>query len=83
MTVDPEESAESFIIKINHGGFAVNRARMTGAELRRVPTPAIPDDYDLWQVVPGDNDMKVEDTDEIEVGVWTRLFTAPKHINAG
>jgi hypothetical protein len=56
---------------------------MTGAELRRVPTPPIGPDRDLFEVVPGGPDRKIEDIDVVEIKNGKRFFTAPAQINPG
>lgn len=56
---------------------------MTGAEIREVPPTPIGHDRDLFEVVPGHPDRKIEDTDVIEIKDGKRFFTAPAHINPG
>lgn len=41
----------------------------------------VPDDYDLWRVVPGENDRNVEGNVVIHTS-GLRFFTSPKYINA-
>jgi hypothetical protein len=72
-----------FHIQIDREHYTVEKRHMTGAELRVVPTPAISNDRDLFQVVPGQPDRKLEDVDVVEIHDGMRFFTAPKHINPG
>jgi len=56
----------------------------SGSEIRRFAAPPIGDDRDLWLVVPGGNDRKIEDTDKVEMRTsGLRFWTAPKIINPG
>ena len=56
---------------------------MTGEQLRHLPPVPIPDDRDLYEVRPGEQDRLVCDTDEVEIRDGLRFFTAPHHINPG
>lgn len=80
----PEEAHErDYRIQIDRTHYSVHQKEMTGAELRRVPTPPIPEDRDLYEVVPGQQDRLIEDTTVVEVRDGLRFFTAPHHINPG
>jgi Multiubiquitin len=80
----PTEGREpDFGIQIDRTRYTVHRRQMTGAELRRVPTPPIPPDRDLYEVRPGDRDRLIEDTTVVEIRDGLRFFTAPHHINPG
>lgn len=72
-----------FKIQIDRIHYTVNKSRMTGLELRHVPNPPIGPDRDLFEVVPGDVDRKIGDTDVVEISNGKRFFTAPSHINPG
>jgi multiubiquitin len=72
-----------FQIQIDRVHYTVTQARMTGAELRRVPASPIGPDRDLFQVVPGGPDRKIEDADVVEIKSGLRFFTAPALINPG
>lgn len=72
-----------FRIFIDRSQYVVTQDHMTGAELRRVPPTPIGPERDLFEVVPGDPDRKIEDTDVVEMRNGKRFFTAPSHINPG
>lgn len=70
-------------IQIDREHYKVHEAQMTGAGLRLVPPTAIPADRDLFEVVPGHPDRKIEDGDVVEIRNGLRFFTAPGTINPG
>ena len=80
---DPSHHHEEFRIQIDRVHYTVNQRQMTGAQLRQVPQTAIGSDRDLFEVVPGSPDRKIEDTDVVEIRDGLRFFTAPAHINPG
>lgn len=77
----PEQ--DKFQIQIDRAHYTVHQEEMTGLELRHVPPTPIGPDRDLFEVVPGKPDRKVEDTDVVEIRNGERFFTAPAHINPG
>lgn len=70
-------------IQIDREHYKVHQPSMTGAELRRVPPTPIPPDRDLFLVVPGGTDKKIENTDSVDLRNGLRFFTAPGQINPG
>lgn len=80
---DDHPGPREFQIQIDRVHYAVTKSQMTGAELRRVPTPPIGPDRDLFEVVPGGPDRKIEDIDVVEIKNGKRFFTAPAQINPG
>lgn len=82
-TPDEEVHEPDFRIQIDRTHYTVHQRKMTGAELRRVPTPPIPPDRDLYEVRPGEQDRLIEDTTVVEIRDGLRFFTAPHHINPG
>lgn len=70
-------------IRIDREDFTVREEFLSGAQLRTLPTPAIGVDRDLFQVVPGGSDKKIELTDRVEMRPGLRFFTAPAQINPG
>ena len=74
---------EEFRIQIDRLHYTVTKSEMTGAELRAVPEPPIGPERDLFEVVPGQPDRKLADTDVVEIRNGKRFFTAPGHINPG
>ena len=57
--------------------------KLTGAQLRQVPSPPIPPERDLFQVIPGRPDEKIKDDDTVQIHDGLRFFTAPNTINPG
>ncbi|WP_291048684.1 multiubiquitin domain-containing protein [Herbiconiux sp.] len=74
---------EAVTIRIDRVDYEVYERKMTGAELRSVPSPDVPADRDLWLDVPDKRDVKVQDEDVIRLKNGTRFFTAPGRINPG
>lgn len=70
-------------IRIDRQNYDVFKRKMTGTELRAVPSPDVADDRDLWLDVPDKRDVKVQDEDIITLKDGTRFFTAPGRINPG
>lgn len=70
-------------IHIDREHFTVDVETMTGAQLRNLPTPPIGPDRDLFEVVPGGADRKIEDGTVVQLRNGQRFFTAPAHINPG
>ena len=80
---DKPDDDKTYTIQIDRTEYVVTQNRMTGADLRRVPTPPIPPDRDLFQIIPGRPDEKIEDDDRILITDGLRFFTAPNTINPG
>jgi hypothetical protein len=72
-----------FQIQIDRVHYTVTQQYMTGTELRLVPSTPIGPDRDLFEVVPGGTDKKIENNDTVELREGERFFTAPAHINPG
>ncbi|MBI5851765.1 MAG: hypothetical protein HZB39_12175 [Planctomycetes bacterium] len=72
-----------FQIQIDRVHYTVAQERMTGSEIRRVPPTPIGPERDLFEVVPGHPDNKVDDNEVIEIRNGKRFFTAPGTINPG
>lgn len=71
-------------IQIDGKPYKAPTATMTGAGIRALVTPPIGPDRDLFLVVPGPaDDVKVGDTDAIEVKPGSHFFSAPTTINPG
>lgn len=70
-------------IKIDRETFKVDKERMTGHELRLLPTPPVGLERDLFEVVPGGSDRKIAETDVVDLKNGMRFFTAPAQINPG
>ena len=78
----PDED-KVFDIQIDRTHYEVSQTRMTGADLRNVPAPPVPPDRDLFEVIPGRPDRRVDPEDRILVHDGLRFFTAPNTINPG
>jgi len=72
-----------FKIKIDRDTYEVDKERMTGREIRLVPALPIGEDRDLFEVVPGGSDRKIENDTVVEIKNGLRFFTAPRQINPG
>lgn len=72
-----------FEIKIDRTIYKVHQPVLTGSELRRLPTPDIGPERDLFEVVPGGSDVKIEAEAKVEMRNGLRFFTAPAQINPG
>ena len=56
---------------------------LTGQELRELTTPPIGSDRDIFEIVPGGSDRKIEDGDAVAIHDHLRFFSAPRNINPG
>lgn len=79
---DPDKD-KTFGIKIDRAEYQVRKKNLTGAELRRLPNPDVGADRDLFEVVPGGSDLKIEDDAKVKMRDGLRFFTAPAQINPG
>ena len=82
-TNDPKPDPKGFRIRIDRTDYTVTQEKLSGAELRRVPVTPVPPDRDLYQVVPGHDDLKIKDDDTVQMSDGLRFFTAPNTINPG
>ena len=82
MTTAEREDGK-FEIQIDRKHYQVEKDEMTGAELRKVPHEPIGPDRDLFEVVPGESDKKIELKTIVKIRDGKRFFTAPAHINPG
>ena len=80
---DKPHGPKQFQIQNDRVHYTVTKEQMTGTELRNLPTPPIGPDRDLFQVVPGGQDLKINDGDHVEMRNGLRFFTAPSQINPG
>ncbi len=72
-----------FHIQIDRHEYTVHFQEMTGEQLRHVPPTPIPQDRDLYEVVPGEEDRQIQDDQTVTIRNGLRFFTAPRHINPG
>jgi len=80
---DDKPHPKVFHIQIDREHYEIETAEMTGAQLRKVPPTPIPPERDLFEVVPGHPDRKIESDDIVEIRNGLRFFTAPGTINPG
>jgi hypothetical protein len=78
-----EDHPKHFEIQIDRAHFEVTSEVMTGQQLRQLPTPPIGADRDLFKVVPGGSDLKIENDGRVDIKSGLRFFTAPAQINPG
>lgn len=74
---------ERINIQIDRAHYRVQTDSLTGQQLRELVTPPIPMDRDLFRVVPGGDDIKIELTTVVALHDGMRFFTAPGRINPG
>jgi Multiubiquitin len=74
---------DRYQVQIDRVHYTVEQDAMTGAELRALVTPPVGPDRDLFEVVPGGTDRKIDASDVVRMRNGLRLFTAPSHINPG
>ncbi|MBO9521914.1 MAG: multiubiquitin domain-containing protein [Nocardioidaceae bacterium] len=70
-------------IQIDREHFSVDVEALTGAQLRALPDPDIPESRDLFQVVPGGQDHKIAPGETVTLKSGMRFFSAPGQINPG
>ncbi|MFC1404986.1 MULTISPECIES: multiubiquitin domain-containing protein [Streptacidiphilus] len=74
---------QQICIVIDRVRYEVTHRRMTGSQLRAVPTPPVPADRDLWLDRPDEQDKKIADDEVVRLYDGIRFFTAPGRINPG
>jgi hypothetical protein len=71
-------------IQIDDTKYQVPSEQMTGAALRALPDPDVPEDRDLWHEVPGPRDDELIDPSKTYiVKPGSHYYTAPRTINPG
>lgn len=78
----PGPKHEPFPIHIDRTMFKVDAEETTGAQLRALPNPPIGPERDLYQVVPGGEDIPVPDGKAVTLKPGMHFVTAP-HVNPG
>ncbi|WP_193614140.1 multiubiquitin domain-containing protein [Nocardioides lijunqiniae] len=58
-------------------------SKLTGAQLRTVPSPPVSSDRDLWLDIIDELDKLIEDDEVVELEKNMRFFTVPRVINPG
>ena len=80
---DKPDDDKIFTIQIDRVQYEVKGNRFTGARLRQVPNPPIPATRDIFEIIPGRPDRKIDDDDGLLIADGQRFFTAPNTINPG
>lgn len=80
---DDKDRKKPYEIRIDRNEFKVDKTHLTGRELRLLPTPHIGPERDLFEVVVGGSDRKIEDNEKVKMRDGLRFFTAPAQINPG
>lgn len=75
--------SHDFPIFIDKKQYRVDVTSMTGAELRAVTQPPIGQDRDLYQIVPGGEDHRIEDNERIDLKPGMRFISVPRQITPG
>ena len=57
--------------------------KLTGRQIRELADPPIGADRDVFEIVPGGSDRKIDDDTGVEIRNWMRFFSAPGVINPG
>lgn len=70
-------------IQIDRNHYTVTEEKLTGAGLRALSSPPVPQDRDLYEVRPGKEDQLIKDDTVVEMRDGLRFFTAPGRINPG
>ena len=84
----PVEPPEGLHIRLDRQDVKVlfaslHDGELTGREIRELATPPIGADRDLFEIVPGGSDRKIEDGDTVTIRDHLRFFSAPRNINPG
>ena len=61
----------------------LDAGKLTGQQIRRLADPNIGPDRDLFEVVPGGSDRKIDAADGVFIRNHMRFFSAPAVINPG
>ena len=83
-TPKKEDKDKTVTITIDRGEFVVGDKKLTGAQLRQLPSPPIGNDRDLFQEVPGPgDDQKIGDDTVVHLKDGMHFYTGPSNINLG
>ncbi len=77
-----------FTVKIDRTEYKIPEdtlegGKLSGTQIRHLVNPPIDSSRDLFEVVVGGSDRKIEDADLVEIHDWRRFFSAPAQINPG
>jgi Multiubiquitin len=79
----PPDHDKKFVIHIDRKSYEVHEPELTGAQLRKLPNPDVGPEFDLWLEVPGGEDRRIADDEEVRLKEGLHFFTAPSVINPG
>lgn len=78
-----EQNHDKTVIHIDRQQFKVEQESLTGEELRKLPSPPIGPDYDLFLEVPGGEDKLIGDQEQVELENGMHFFSVQRNINPG
>lgn len=84
----PPDPTKALTIRIDRKEYRVppdllDDGKLTGQQIRRLAVPNIGSDRDLFEVVPGGSDRKIDATEGVFIRNHMRFFSAPAVINPG
>ena len=84
----PPDRTKPLTIRIDRKEYPVppdllDDGKLTGQQIRRLADPNIGPDRDLFEVVPGGSDRKIDAADGVLIRNHMRFFSAPAVINPG
>lgn len=84
----PPDPTKPLTIRIDRKEYRVppdllDDGKLTGRQIRRLVRPHIGPDRDLFEVVPGGSDRKIDAAEGVVIRNHMRFFSAPAVINPG
>ncbi len=84
----PPDPTKPLTIRIDRKEYQVppellDDGKLTGQQIRRLARPHIGPDRDLFEVVPGGSDRKIDAAEGVFIRNHMRFFSAPAVINPG
>jgi len=77
------DHGDDFLIHIDKAEFRVEGPTITGAQLRSLPPAPIGSEFDLYEEVPGGEDVLIREDTVVTLRNGMQFFTAPANINPG
>jgi hypothetical protein len=74
---------EEIVVFIDKVQFKVAEGSLTGAQLRALPSPPIGADRDLYEEVPGGEDLLIDGGTSVTLKEGMHFFTTPHSITPG
>ncbi|KJS03685.1 MAG: hypothetical protein VR68_00850 [Peptococcaceae bacterium BRH_c4a] len=75
------ENKEHINIKIDKEHYPATQEIMTGAELKVLGK--VPSEYELWQEIPGQDDLKIDDNQSVNLRSGMKFLSVPPNITPG